>query len=173
MSFLPKLKDITTFIFDVDGVLTDGSVLVTEDGHHLRSFNIKDGYALQLAVKRGYNVAIISGGTSEGVRKRLEGLGIKDIFLGAGKKIEVFEKLLVEKGISKEQVLYVGDDIPDFIVMRQVGIAACPNDGVPEIQEVSTYISPLNGGKGVARDVIEKVMKVQGKWMDDQQGFIW
>lgn len=173
MSFLPKLKDITTFIFDVDGVLTDGSVLVTEDGHHLRSFNIKDGYAMQLAVKNGYNVAIISGGTSEGVRKRLEGLGIKDIFLGAGKKIEVFEKLLADKNITKEQVLYVGDDIPDFIVMREVGIAACPNDGVPEIQEISTYISPVNGGKGVARDVIEKVMKVQGKWKDDKQGFIW
>ncbi|MCO4294166.1 HAD-IIIA family hydrolase [Solitalea sp. MAHUQ-68] len=173
MSFLPKLKDITTFIFDVDGVLTDGSVLVTEDGHHLRSFNIKDGYALQLAIKKGYNVVIISGATSEGVRKRLEGLGIKDIFLGTGKKIEVFDKLLLDKGISTEQVLYVGDDIPDYVVMQQVAIAACPNDAASEIQQISNYISPLNGGKGCVRDVIEKVMKVQGKWMDDQQGFVW
>ncbi|POY37829.1 3-deoxy-D-manno-octulosonate 8-phosphate phosphatase [Solitalea longa] len=173
MSFLPKLKNITTLIFDVDGVLTDGSVLVTDDGHHLRTFNIKDGYALQLAVKKGYNVVVISGGKSEGVRKRLEGLGIKDIFLGTGKKIEVFEKLLKDNGIDAEQVLYMGDDIPDFIVMQKVGIAACPNDAVAEIQQISNYISPIPGGKGCARDVIEKVMKVQGNWSDDQQGFVW
>ncbi|UKJ09334.1 KdsC family phosphatase [Solitalea lacus] len=173
MGFLPKLQEITTFIFDVDGVLTDGSVLVTEDGHHLRSFNIKDGYALQLAVKKGYNVAIISGGTSEGIRKRLENLGIKDVFLGTGKKIDVFESLLAKKNISKEQVLYVGDDIPDYLVMKMVGIAACPNDAVMEIQQIAQYISPYDGGKGCARDVIEKVMKVQGKWADDQQGFVW
>src|SRR5437899_11998743 len=119
MSFLPKLASITTFIFDVDGVLTDGSVLVTEDGHHLRSFNIKDGYAIQLAIKKGYHVAIISGGTSEGVRKRLQGLGVKDIFLGAGRKIEVYERYLRENNISEGQVLYVGDDIPDFEVMKK------------------------------------------------------
>ncbi|REG87481.1 KdsC family phosphatase [Winogradskyella sediminis] len=163
-SYKEYLADITTFIFDVDGVLTDGTITVTTDGEMLRTMNIKDGFALKTAIDAGFNLCIISGGSNEGVRKRLAGLGIKDIFLGAHHKIEQLNSYLESHDISKSQVLYMGDDIPDFPVMKLVGMPCCPQDAVPEIKGISKYISHKNGGKGAVRDVIEQVLKVQGKW---------
>ena len=163
-SYKEYLADISTFIFDVDGVLTDGTITVTTDGEMLRTMNIKDGFALKTAVDAGFNVCIISGGSNEGVRKRLAGLGIKDIYLGAHNKIEQLNEYLNRHNITEQQVLYMGDDIPDYPVMKLVGLPCCPQDAVPEIKSVSKYISHKNGGKGAVRDVIEQVLKVQNKW---------
>ena len=165
--FLQKLKDITTFIFDVDGVLTDGSVQVTDNGQSLRTFNIKDGYAMQLAVKKGYNLCIISGGDGIAMAKRFSNLGILDVFLGTGDKVAIFNRYLADKNINADEVLYMGDDIPDLKVMKLVGLPTCPADAVEEIKAVSTFISPYAGGKTAVRDIIEKVMKVQGRWHDE------
>ncbi|HKK12317.1 MAG TPA: HAD-IIIA family hydrolase [Flavobacteriaceae bacterium] len=158
------LNHITTFIFDVDGVLTDGSVLATTSGELLRTMNTKDGFALKTAVRADFHVCIISGGTNEGVRARLSGLGITDIYLGAHDKVEQFEDYLDNYNIKPENVLFMGDDIPDYPVMRLVGLPCCPQDAVPEIKAISKYVSHKNGGKGAVRDVIEQVLKVQGKW---------
>ena len=163
---LQKLTDITTFVFDVDGVLTSGDVLASESGELLRTFNIKDGYALQLAVKKGYHVCIISGGSGQAMAKRFAGLGIPEVFLGVSDKVIVFNDYLMRNGIQAKEVLYMGDDLPDLNVMRLVGIPTCPADASPEIKAISLYISPFNGGKTAARDIIEKVLKVQGKWYD-------
>ncbi|MFK7749924.1 MAG: KdsC family phosphatase [Kordia sp.] len=163
-SYKEYLNDITTLIFDVDGVLTDGTVTVTSSGEMLRRMNIKDGYALKAAVKEGYNVCIISGGTNEGVRKRLQGLGITDIYLGAHQKVIQLEEYLTQKNVKLENVLYMGDDIPDIPVLKQVGLSCCPQDSAYEVLEICKYISHVDGGKGAARDVIRQVMKVQGKW---------
>jgi len=166
------LKQITTFIFDYDGVLTDGSVIMMPDGEALRISNIKDGYALQLAVKKGYNVAIISGAKSASMIKRLEALRITDYFLGIENKLETLNHYLQTRNIDASQVLFMGDDIPDYQVMKSVGVAACPSDAAEEIRQISKYISGFPGGKGCARDVIEQVMKVQGKWMN-HDAFYW
>ncbi len=163
-SYKEYLKHITTFIFDVDGVLTDGTVTITSSGEMLRRMNIKDGYALKTAVDNGFNVCIISGGTNEGVRTRLKGLGIKDIYLGAHNKIEQLKDFLDTNNIKIEHVLYMGDDIPDFPVMKLVGLPSCPQDAAPEIKAISKYISHKHGGKGAVRDVIEQVLKVHDKW---------
>lgn len=164
--FLQQLHDIKAFIFDVDGVLTDGTVHVTESGEQLRQFNIKDGYALQLAIKRGYLISIISGGRSNGVALRLRGLGIQDIHLGAESKIDIYNNFLAVNDLKSKEVIYMGDDIPDLPVMKLVGLAVCPIDAVEEIKAVSKYISPISGGKGCVRDIIEKVLKIQNKWYD-------
>lgn len=158
------LNDITTFIFDVDGVLTDGTVTVTTSGEMLRTMNIKDGYALKTAIDKGYNVCIISGGSNEGVRLRLQGLGIKDIYLGAHNKIEQLDDYFKTHNIKNDQALYMGDDIPDLPVMKLVVLPCCPQDAVAEIKNVSKYISHKDGGKGAVRDVIEQVLKVQDNW---------
>lgn len=163
-SYKVYLNHITTFIFDVDGVLTDGTVTITTNGELMRTMNTKDGYALKTAVDAGYKVCIISGGTNEGVRLRLRGLGITDIYLGAHNKVEQLEEYLDIYNIKPENVLFMGDDIPDYQVMKMVGLPCCPQDSVPEIKNISKYISHKNGGKGAVRDVIEQVMKVQGKW---------
>lgn len=166
-SYKEYLKHINTFIFDIDGVLTDGTVIVTTSGDMLRNMNIKDGYALKTAIDQGFNICIISGGSNEGVRIRLNGLGIKDVFLGAQNKIEQLNSYLKDKGVDLKNVLYMGDDIPDFPVMKLVGLPTCPQDAVPEIKGISKYISHKNGGKGAVRDVIEQVLKVQDKWMNN------
>lgn len=163
-SYKEYLANITTFIFDVDGVLTDGTVTITTDGELLRTMNVKDGFALKTAIDAGFNMCIISGGSNEGVRKRLAGLGIKDIFLGAHNKIEQLNEYLSKNNVNTSQVLYMGDDIPDYPVMQLAGLPCCPQDAVPEIKAISKYISHKNGGKGAVRDVIEQVLKVQGKW---------
>jgi len=167
-SFLHKLKDITTFIFDVDGVLTDGTVYVAENGEQSRAFNIKDGYALQLAVKCGYNVCAVSGSRSKSALYRLNSLGIKDVYMGTHTKIGKIKIYLEEKNISPEKVLYMGDDIPELEVMNIVGLPVCPADAAEEIKAICLYISPLAGGKGCARDVIEKVLKIQNKWLTEE-----
>lgn len=171
-NYKEHLKDISTFIFDVDGVLTDGKVFVTTEGEQYRNMNIKDGYALQLAVKKGFRVAIISGGNNEGVRVRLKGLGLTDIYLGQRHKMDAFEDLKAIYNLKPEEILYMGDDIPDYEVMSQCGLATCPADAAPEIQRICDYVSPKAGGQGCARDVLQQVMKVQGKWMNGD-GFEW
>lgn len=163
-SYKEYLEHITTFVFDVDGVLTDGTVSVLTNGEMLRTMNVKDGYAIRAAVDKGYNMCIISGGKNEGVRIRLEGLGIKDIYLGAKNKIEQLDEYLTNNNIKSENVLFMGDDIPDYPVMKGIGLPCCPQDAVPEIKNISKYISHKKGGKGAVRDVIEQVLKVQGKW---------
>ena len=163
-SYKEYLEHITTFVFDVDGVLTDGTVSVLTNGEMLRTMNVKDGYAIRAAVDKGYNMCIISGGKNEGVRIRLEGLGIKNIYLGAKNKIEQLDDYLTTHNIKSENVLFMGDDIPDYPVMKGIGLPCCPQDAVPEIKSISKYISHKKGGKGAVRDVIEQVLKVQGKW---------
>ena len=163
-SYKEIMNDITTFIFDVDGVLTDGSVHISPTGEMLRTMNIRDGFAMKAAIESGYNVCIISGGSNEGVRIRLRNLGITDIYMATPDKVETFKEYCELYAISPEQVLYMGDDIPDFHVMQLVGLPTCPQDSSPEIKSISNYISHKNGGKGAARDVIEQVMKVHGKW---------
>jgi 3-deoxy-D-manno-octulosonate 8-phosphate phosphatase (KDO 8-P phosphatase) len=163
-SYKEIMNDITTFIFDIDGVLTDSSVHVTESGEMLRIMNIRDGFAMKAALESGYNICIISGGKNEGVRIRLRNLGIQDIHLGTPDKVETFKEYTELYNIKPESVLYMGDDIPDYHVMQLVGLPTCPQDASPEIKEISNYISHKNGGKGAVRDVIEQVMKVQGKW---------
>lgn len=158
------MNNINTFIFDVDGVLTNGYIHVFENGELTRQMNIKDGYSLKAAVEAGYKVCVISGGTNEGVRTRLKGLGITDIYLGIHDKMEKFQEFLAMHQISPSTVLYMGDDIPDYEVMKHVGLATCPKDAVPEIQTIAHYISQKKGGKGCVRDVVEQVLKVQGKW---------
>jgi 3-deoxy-D-manno-octulosonate 8-phosphate phosphatase (KDO 8-P phosphatase) len=163
-NFKTKLTRIKTFIFDIDGVLTDGAITIMPDGEQLRTMDIKDGYALQLAIKKGYKIGIISGGKSESVRKRLNGLGIFDVYLGSDNKIETYNEFILTYEISSDEILYMGDDVPDYEVMKRVAVAACPNDAAQEIKEISIYVSDKKGGKGCVRDVIEQVMRVQGKW---------
>ncbi|NCI47078.1 KdsC family phosphatase [Sediminibacterium soli] len=164
---LDRFKHITTFVFDVDGVLTDGTLLVLPGGVMARSMNIRDGYALQLAVKKGYRVLVISGGHSPEVKDRLEKLGVREVWMQTSDKAGILSRYLQQHAIGKEQVLYMGDDIPDHGVMQLAGLPCCPQDAVQEIKQLSIYISHLAGGKGCARDVIEKVMKLRGDWSED------
>jgi 3-deoxy-D-manno-octulosonate 8-phosphate phosphatase (KDO 8-P phosphatase) len=158
---LEKFKVIKTFVFDVDGVLTEGSLLILNDGQMARLMNIKDGYALQLAVKKGYRVVIISGGTSGAVKERLERLGIT---LKVDNKKEKLIEYVADNQLNWNEVLFMGDDIPDYVPMQLTGLPCCPADAVAEIKQISLYISPIAGGKGCARDVIEKVLKLNGHW---------
>jgi 3-deoxy-D-manno-octulosonate 8-phosphate phosphatase (KDO 8-P phosphatase) len=171
-NYKPLLRNINTFIFDYDGVLSDGSIITLDDGEAYRTTNVKDGYALQLAVKKGYRVAIISGAKADSMIKRLKALQIKDVFLGIDHKLGVFDKYLSDNDLKAEQVLYMGDDIPDYEIMLRAGIATCPADAAEEIRKVAIYISHASGGKGCVRDVIEQVLKIQGKWMNDD-GYHW
>ena len=164
MNLLEKFKAIKTFVFDVDGVLTDGTLLILNDGQMARQMNIKDGYALQLAVKKGYRIVIISGGTSDAVKERLERLGVQDCFLKIDNKKEKLTEYVMQHQLSWNEILFMGDDIPDYIPMQLTGLPCCPADAASEIKQISHYISPLNGGKGCARDVIEKVLKLNGHW---------
>lgn len=164
MNQLEHFRNITTFIFDVDGVLTNSKVLVLEDGKLLRSMNIRDGYALKEAIRRGFRVCVITGGKSEGVKTRLKNLGVQDIYLGQSNKMEAYEEYLYTYDLKSENILYMGDDLPDLPVMKKVAVAACPKDAAPEVVNIANYVSGIMGGEGCARDVIEKVMRVQGKW---------
>ena len=165
---LDKFAQIDTFLLDVDGVLTDGCVTVLTNGDMLRKMNVKDGYALKTAIDAGFNICIISGGSNEGVRLRLKGLGITDIYLGAHNKIEQLNDYFEKKQIKSENVLYMGDDIPDLCAMQHVGVAACPNDASSEVKKVSDFISKKNGGEGCVRDIIELIMRAQGNWYDQE-----
>lgn len=158
------LSQVKAFIFDVDGVLTDGSILALESGEQVRAFNIKDGFAIRHAIRRGFQVAIISGRQEEGVRKRLLSLDITDIFLGVPDKMVVFKTYLDKYNLSAAEVAYMGDDVPDLEVMQQCGVAACPEDAVADVMWIANYISGKPGGKGAVRELIEAVLKRQNKW---------
>ena len=163
-NFKQRLKQIKCFVFDVDGVLTNGSLVITPEGEFLRTMNIKDGYALQLAVKKGYKVAVISGGHSDGVPKRMNRLGITDVFMGVNDKVKTFKSLIAKNQLNSDEIIYMGDDMPDIKVMQLCGIAACPQDAVQEVKKISSYISPFSGGEGCVRDIIEQIMRLHKKW---------
>lgn len=172
-NYKAQLSKITTFIFDYDGVMTDGVIVINNDGEPLRTANVKDGYALQLLNKLGYNIAIISGGFSPSMLKRFEALNISDVFLGVGNKLETFQKYISDKNVLPEEVVYMGDDIPDYLPMTAAGLAVCPSDAAEEIKRICHYISHYRGGHGCVRDIIEQVLKVQGKWMSEEGHHHW
>ncbi|MBO5428277.1 MAG: HAD-IIIA family hydrolase [Prevotella sp.] len=167
------LTKIKAVIFDVDGVLSAGTIPMDSAGIPLRTVNIKDGYAIQFAVKQGLKIVILSGGNTPSVRKRYENLGVRDIFLGCEVKIETYDRFLADTGLADEEILYMGDDIPDYEVMRRVGCPCCPKDACSDIRGISIYVSPYNGGYGCGRDVIEQVLRAKGLWMNDAKAFGW
>ncbi len=167
MNYIEPFRNINTFIFDVDGVMTNSDVLITEKGELLRKMSVRDGYAIRQAVNFGYNLAVITGGRSQGVEDRLRNLGILHIFSDVQDKFSVYEQYAYNQSIPKEKILYMGDDIPDYDIMRKVGVAACPNDAIPEILNIAQYVSPYKGGEGCVRDVIEKVLRLHGKWFKE------
>ena len=168
MNLLAAFKPIKLFVLDVDGVLTDGNLLILNDGQMARRMNIKDGYALQLAVKMGYRILVISGGESEAVKNRLVKLGITEVFMNALNKSNILVEYVNRHQLQWAEVLYMGDDIPDLHAMKLAGLACCPSDSVPEIKVISQYISSLKGGEGCVRDVIEKVLKLNDHWNVDE-----
>lgn len=162
---LSRFKAIHTFMIDVDGVLTDGELLISENGDLLRKMNVRDGYAIKRAIGQGFHFVIVTGGKSLGVLNRLKDLGIEHIWYGVEHKLQAYEAYLDEIGHDEEGILYMGDDLPDLEVMRRVGLPTCPADAAPEIREISQYISPYKGGEGCVRDVIEKVLKLNDAWL--------
>lgn len=164
---LALLKKVTAFVFDVDGVLTNGNILIMPNGLMARQMNIKDGYALQLAVKKNYHVAVISGGNPAEVKERMQLLGVQDMYMRVTDKKICLEEYMLVNNLRREEVLFMGDDIPDYEVMQYAGVACSPADAAQEIISIAHYISPLKGGEGCARDVIEKVMKLRGDWQVD------
>jgi len=164
MGLLERLQKVKAFVFDVDGVLTDGTLYVFDNGEQVRRMSIKDGFALQLAVKKGYRIIIVSGAFSQAVINRLNKLGIEDVFMKITNKKEKIEELLREYQLDWSEVLFMGDDIPDYTVMKSAGIACAPADAATEIREVAHYISPQTGGNGCVREMIEKVLKLHGHW---------
>ena len=167
------LKKIKAFVFDVDGVLSTETIPMGSDGIPQRSVNIKDGYAIQLAVKLGLHIIIITGGNSPSITRRYEGLGVKEVHLSEGVKIEKYREVVERLGLNNEEVLYMGDDIPDYEVMQLCGLPCCPQDAAHEIQDISLYVSPKTGGNGCVRDVIEQVLRAQGLWNMDKTAFGW
>mgnify|MGYP001364473248 FL=1 len=159
------LKEITTFILDVDGVLTNGKILVTSKGKMLREMNTKDGFIIKYALDKGFKIFIISGGTNKGVKERLKDLGIEEIFLGEHTKKDTYDKLIKKYNLKKNEIVYMGDDIPDIPVMKKIGVPCCPNDAIPDVKQISIYISKKNGGQGCVRDIIEQTLRVQNKWV--------
>ncbi len=166
------LKHINAFVFDYDGTLTDGTVILLDEGEPLRTANVRDGYAIQLAVKKGYKIAIISGGRSKSMSNRFSMLKVQHVYLGIEQKLDTLKGFMAENSLKPENVLYLGDDIPDYHAMKYCGVAACPADAAEEIKAISHYISHYKGGEGCARDVIEQVLKIQGQWMDGD-AFSW
>lgn len=167
------LTKIKVVVFDVDGVLSAETITLAADGEPLRTVNIKDGYAIQLAQKLGLRVAIMTGGRTEAVRLRYERLGVKDIYMGCSVKIEAYSEFVRRYGLRDEEVMYVGDDIPDYEVMLRAGCPCCPADACPDIKSVSLYVSSKAGGHGCGRDVLEQVLRAQGKWLADEKAFGW
>ncbi len=167
------LQKIRAIIFDVDGVLSAETITLNAEGEPLRTVNIKDGYAIQLAIKLGLRIVILTGGKTSSVRLRYEGLGVEDVYMGCAVKIETYESFLQKYGLADEEVMYMGDDIPDLEIMRRVGCPVCPKDACPEIKEVSIYVSDRNGGYGCGRDVIEQTLRAQGKWVMNAKAFGW
>ncbi|MDR1878257.1 MAG: 3-deoxy-D-manno-octulosonate 8-phosphate phosphatase [Bacteroidales bacterium] len=171
-NYKEKLKDITTFVFDFDGVLSSGKVIVLPDGDQLRMTDVKDGYAIHYALKRSYRICIISGGYSESMRLRYQDFSGMDVYLKVSDKVGVFSEYITRHDIKAEEVLYMGDDIPDYEVMQLVGLRTCPADAAIEIQHISHYISHCKGGEGCVRDVIEQTLRSQNQWFQ-QDACIW
>lgn len=167
MNYKTKLKEIKAFVFDCDGVLTDGSITLMSNGDQIRKMNTRDGYALQLAVKKDFIVSVITGGRSKAIKNRMNGLGVKDVYLACQNKVQALNELINIYGIKHEEVLYMGDDLPDYDVMQIVGLPTCPDNAAHEIKNISKYISHKKGGEGCVRDVIEQTMKIQGKWITE------
>lgn len=167
------LQKIKAVVFDVDGVLSASTIQMDGKGEPVRTINIKDGYAIQLAVKHGIRLAIMTGGHNENIRFRYEYLGVKDVYINCSMKIRTWEELLSQYDLHEEEIIYVGDDIPDYEVMKRAGCPCCPKDACTEIKEISTYVSDYEGGHGVARDILEQVLKAQGKWVLNEKAFGW
>ena len=167
------LQAIKAIIFDVDGVLSLNTIQMSADGMPIRTVNIKDGYAIQLAIKLGLKLSIISGGTDKGVEERYRKLGMTDVFMSCSTKIDVLHEYLATHQLTAEEVIYVGDDIPDYEIMKIVGCPCCPADACSDIKELSLYVSPYNGGEGCARDIIEQVLRAQGHWLSSAKAFGW
>ena len=168
MNYKEKLQPIKAFIFDYDGVMTDGNLWIGDDNNIFRVGNVKDGFALQYAIKKGYQIAIISGGKGESICRRMKMLGIEEVYTESVNKREIFLKFLKDKGLTSQQVLYMGDDIPDYDLMIESGVSTCPSDAVEEIKSVADYISNKNGGDGCVRDIIEQVMRLHNKWFHEE-----
>jgi len=167
------LQKIRAIIFDVDGVLSAETITLDSDGEPLRTVNIKDGYAIQLAVKMGLRIVILTGGTTEAVRLRYARLGVEDIYMGCAVKIKTYDEFLSHYGLTDDEVMYMGDDIPDLEIMRRVGCPVCPADACAEVREASIYVSQHRGGYGCGRDVIEQTLRAQGHWLSNEKAFGW
>lgn len=170
--FKQDLNNIKGFVFDVDGVFTDGKILFTGEGMQIRNMNVKDGYAVHFAVKKKFPIAIITGGTCNSIRIRFTTLGVEDLYISSHDKLADFNHFIKKHGLSPEEILYMGDDLPDYPVMKLVGLPTCPADAAVEIKEISQYISDKKGGEGCVRDIIEQTLRAQNKWMDTD-AFIW
>ena len=164
MSYKEKLVKIKNFVFDVDGVFTDGSIIVDNQGNELRVFSTRDGIAVKLATDKGYNFCVISGGKNEGVRKRLNRLGVKNVFLGVDDKIQVFESFINDNNFNLTETMFMGDDLPDISILKKVGLSCSPNDAAHEVREIVDYVSIKKGGEGCVRDIIEQVLTIQNNW---------
>lgn len=167
------LKKIRAVIFDVDGVLSRSTITLHPSGDPMRTVNIKDGYAIQLAMKQGLRIVILTGAWTESIRIRYERLGVEDIYLKCAVKIKTYEEFKAKYGYTDDEVIYMGDDIPDYEIMRRVGCPVCPKDACSDIKSISLYISNVDGGMGCGRDVIEQVLRAQGKWLSDAKAFGW
>ena len=171
-NFKEELSKVKAFVFDVDGVLSNAKIYLHPGNDLMRSMNIKDGYAIQYAIRKGYPICIITGGNSQAVEQRFRTLGVSDIYMKSRNKMENLENFLAQNEFGAENILYMGDDIPDYLVMKEVGFPTCPSDAVEEIKSISKYISDKPGGEGCVRDVIEQVLRLQGKWME-ADAFTW
>lgn len=167
------LSKIRAIIFDVDGVLSAETITLHPNGEPMRTVNIKDGYAIQLAMKLGLRIVILTGGTTESVRMRYERLGVEDVYMGCAVKLKTYDEFLAKYGLQDEEVMYMGDDVPDYEIMQRVGCPVCPSDACPDIRAISIYVSHQRGGYGCGRDVIEQVLRAQGKWVMNAKAFGW
>ena len=162
-----ELKKVKCVVLDVDGVLTNGNILVTDKGEQLRTFNVKDGYAMQYAVKRGLKVIIITGARSQGVAIRCQGLGASEVHLGISDKLTLLKEILEREQLDASQVMFIGDDMPDYACMKYVGVAVCPADAIEDIKAICQFVSKNKGGQGVVREMIEKTLRLQENWHVD------
>lgn len=167
------LSKIKAIVFDIDGVLSAETITLSDEGEPLRTVNIKDGYAIQLAIKLGLRIAIMTGANTQAVRRRYEGLGVEDIYQGCAVKIKTYNEFLAKYALTDDEVMYMGDDIPDLEIMRRVGCPVCPQDACMEVKTASCYVSQLRGGYGCGRDVIEQTLRAQGKWVLNEKAFGW
>jgi 3-deoxy-D-manno-octulosonate 8-phosphate phosphatase (KDO 8-P phosphatase) len=167
MNYKTTLRNIQLFAFDYDGVFSSGTILLMPDGSQVRTASVKDGYAVQWAVKQGVHIALVTGGREKAVEERLRGLGVEHIYLGAHSKLEIVQSLASKLNVTMDQIAYMGDDMPDLPVLQKVGLSTCPQDAVPEVRSICDYVSPFAGGAGCVRDVLEQYMKLHGLWSQE------